>query len=136
MVDVAGEGSGVTPATRRIWSAAAVAVAAWAMQLMLGWYVAAHACPTATEPLRLATARVVVGVIGVVALAAAIAGLIAAGRLLGNLRAAENGEPVPASPERVRFVAMLGFLVCLTLGVGILMGGLPALFVRTCGEMR
>jgi hypothetical protein len=135
-MDALSDDTGATPATRQIWRAVAAAIILWALQEMFGWYVAAHACPTATGPLKLATARVLIEVVTLLALAAAVTGLVTAGRLWRRVRAADSGGPVPPSPERARFMAMLGLLTCVTIALGIVMAGLPALFVRTCGEMR
>jgi hypothetical protein len=135
-MDALCDDSGATPETKRIWRAVAAAIVLWALQEVFGWYIAAHTCPAPTGPLTFVKARVVIEVVTLLALGAAVIGMVTAGRLWCRMRAADHGGPIPASPERARFVAMLGLLTCITIALGIAMAGLPPLFVRTCGEMR
>lgn len=127
---------GKTDVGRGIWLAAAIPPVLWGLLAAAGWWVAAHACPAGARPWSLATARIVVGVGAVVALAATVASLLTARRAWTALESAPEDLRERALPERRRFIAALGLVTCAALIVGLVMTGLPALFLHTCGEMR
>jgi hypothetical protein len=121
---------------RGIWLAAAIPPVLWGTVGAVGWWVTAHACPAAERPWSLAAARIFVGVGALVALAATVASLLAARRAWTTLEAAPEHLRERAQPERRRFVAALGLVTCAALILGVVMTGLPSLFLHTCGEMR
>jgi hypothetical protein len=99
----------------------------WAAQGLFGWFVAAHACPGTAQPWSLTTARWLVALATLVALAVSVPGLtVAARRVDGG-----NGDP-----ERIHYLSMVGLLVGASLTLGLLLAGLPALMLSACGEMR
>jgi hypothetical protein len=108
-----------------LWLVLAVPPAAWAAHGLLGWYVAASAC--APNGLSMDTARWLIGLLTLAALAAtAFAFVIAARRLRAP---ADPG----ISPGQDQFAAYSLLLVSVPLALGVLLGGLPALFIRQCG---
>ncbi|HEY2743740.1 MAG TPA: hypothetical protein VGL86_03925 [Polyangia bacterium] len=109
----------------------------WMAQGALGWFIAAHACPPGAEPLSLSTARVLIGVLTLIALVATTAGIVAA-RSRTVLPADASGEPeaATAAAQRRRFVAVFGLFVCVTLTLGLILAGLPSLMLHACGETR
>jgi hypothetical protein len=121
----------------RIWWAAAVPPVLWMAQGAIGWFIAAHACPSSSEPMSLGTARLAIGAITLAALGISIVGLVRARQTRRSL-SDDEGHPavVSAAAERRRFVATVGLVVCITLTLGLLLAGLPALFVHGCGEIR
>jgi hypothetical protein len=124
-------------AHRKLWLAAAAPPVAWMAQGAIGWFLTAEACPPSLGPLSFGGARTAVAIITAVALAISIAGFVAARRQWRALTtpAGESREATTTS-ERVRFVAMLGLLVCVTLTLGLCMAGLPSLVLQRCGETR
>jgi len=111
----------------RLTLAVAMPPLVWAAQGLFGWFVASHACPGTAQPWSLTTARWLVVLATLVALAVSVPGLAVAVRR----REGRNGDP-----ERVHYLSMVGLLVGATLTLGVLLAGLPALMLSACGEMR
>jgi hypothetical protein len=114
-------------ARRRLWLAVSIPPAAWAVQGLLGWFIASHACPGTSKPWSLGAARIAIIVVTVLALATSIPALISSAR---RYRAQEQ------QPERVHYLSMVGLVVGAALTLGLLLAGLPAIVVHACGEMR
>ncbi|HEX4460957.1 MAG TPA: hypothetical protein VIA18_23415 [Polyangia bacterium] len=115
---------------RSAFVAAAAPPLLWMAQGALGWLVVAHACPPNDAPLTLVQARALVLGITLVALAASVAGLSFAWRTWS----ATTSDT--ATRERLRFVALAGTLICVTVTLGLGLAGLPMLLLRACGETR
>lgn len=112
---------------RSAWVALAAVPLVWAAQGLLGWLIAAHSCPAHGAHLG---ARLAVAGITTVALGVAAWALLA-----GRSQSAATDVP-PVVAERRGFVAFASMFVGAMLGLGVLWAGLPAIFVRVCGEMR
>lgn len=111
------------------WLVLAMPPAAWAAQGLLGWFIAASAC--APEPgLSMGAARLLVGMVSLAALAATVAASAIAAR---QWRTA-TGRGVVL--ERERFVAVSTILVSTSLTLGVILAGLPVLFIQDCGFVR
>jgi hypothetical protein len=122
---------------RSAWRALVAAPVAWLAQGAIGWFIAAHTCAEATRRISPATARASIGAITVVAIAISVWGLLASRHAWHAPTLAPESGPVPeAIVERVRFVGMLGLVVCISLTLGLALAGFPALLVRGCGEPR
>lgn len=113
---------------RAVWLAVASVPIVWAAQGLVGWAVAARSCGRGDA--AAVTARTVVVATTVVA-------------LLLSAWAFHTGRAQPDAPgatdvvhERRTFVAFAAAFVAAMLGIGVLWAGLPALLVRTCGEIR
>jgi heme/copper-type cytochrome/quinol oxidase subunit 2 len=112
---------------KRLTLAVALPPLVWAGQGLFGWFVASHACPGTAQPWSLTTVRWLLVLATIVALAVSVPGLMVAVRK----REASNGDH-----EKVHYLSMMGLLVGATLTLGVLLAGLPALMIGTCGVMR
>ena len=112
---------------KRLTLAVALPPIFFGIQGLFGWFVASHACPGTAQPWSLTTARWLLVVATVIALAVSVPALNAAVRRRG----AANGDP-----EKIHYLSMMGLLVGATLTLGVLLAGLPALMIGSCGEMR
>ena len=119
------------------WLPLAAPAVAWAAQGLFGWYVAAHACAEA-GPRRLAwsfpSARWIVGLLALAALAVTVVSLAAALRTLRQRR--ETQRAGAGSNDRAEYLGLAGILVAGSLTLGLFFGGLPALLLVACGVMR
>ncbi|HEX3902532.1 MAG TPA: hypothetical protein VH853_06760 [Polyangia bacterium] len=121
---------------RRRWTLLALPPFVWMAQGAAGWYLTGRACPVAARPIPLSTARALITVITLAALACTVSVAISATRMLRSL-GTPTAERMPLTlTERSRFPAMLGLFVGVTLTLGLVFAGLPAVFVRVCGEAR
>jgi hypothetical protein len=119
------------------WRAMVAPPIAWLAQGTIGWFIAAHTCADETRRIAPATARALIGAITLVAIAIAVWGLLASRHVWRAPSVATESGPVPAAvAERVRFVGMLGLVICITLTLGLALAGFPALLVKGCGEAR
>jgi hypothetical protein len=114
-------------APARLWFGLVAAPAAWAVDGLLGWFFGAQICTA----MSIATVRIIVGVLGLAALAVAAAGLSVG---VANWRVAA-GEPRPAA-DRVEFMSLGGVLVSTAFVIGIFWAALNPLFIGVCGGMR
>lgn len=125
------------PSRRPAWRAVVAPPAAWLAQGAIGWFIAAHACAEDTRRISPATARVWIGAITVVALAISVGGLMASRHMWRAPAVVTESGPVPAAvTERVRFVGMVGLVICITLTLGLALAGFPMILVSGCGEAR
>jgi len=126
-----------TPSRRRGWRAMVAAPVAWLAQGTIGWFIAAHTCAEETRRISPATARIWIGAITIVAIFVAVAGLMASRHLWRTPMVVTESGAVPAAvTERVRFVGMVGLVICVTLTLGLVLAGFPMIWVRGCGEAR
>ncbi|MCA1828728.1 MAG: hypothetical protein ABR567_15390 [Myxococcales bacterium] len=112
-------------AKKSLWIAVSVPPLVWGAQGTLGWFVASHACPGTSQPWSLATARWIVALGTIAALAVSVAALNVALRRYRDEQA-----------EKIHYLSMIGLLVGATLTLGLVFAGLPALMIGACGEMR
>lgn len=113
---------------RTVWVALAAVPLVWAAQGLLGWLVVSHSCP-ARDGAHLGARIAVAGLTAVA--------LVVAGWALVEGRSPTAVADVPeVVAERRGFVAFASMFVGSMLGLGVLWAGLPAIFVRVCGEMR
>ena len=118
----------MSAASKRLWPAVLLPPVFWALQLSIGWFVEAHACPGTSRPWSLGAARIAVGVVTLAALAVSVWGLTVVFRYWKG----RDADDV----ERARYLSMAGFVVGVTLTLGILFAGLPSVILRGCGEVR
>lgn len=121
------------------WLWLALAPICWMAQGAAAWYVTGRACPAAAPPLSLGTARVLIVAITLAALVGSVGALTAATQGWKTVEGETTGAAsVARSPvlERRRFAAMVAFVVGISLTLGLLMAGLPALVLHACGEAR
>lgn len=118
---------------RLLWAAALLPPALWAAQGTLGWYVGGHACAALEPGWSPRLIRPVLQLSTVVAAAVVAALLLLARR---HQRLAEDAGTASPSRERTRFVAMLAAVAGVTLLLGLVLAGLPAVVVHTCGQAR
>jgi len=111
----------------RLWIGLLAAPLAWTLQGLLGWFVGARVCTS----MSIGAVRLSVGIIGVIALAIAVAGFAVG---LENWRTA-NAASRPAA-DRVEFMSLGGLLVSSTFLVAIGWATLSAVLVSGCGGMR
>jgi hypothetical protein len=110
---------------------------AWLAQGTIGWFIAAHTCAEETRRISPATARIWIGAITIVAIVVSVAGLMASRQLWrAPMVATESGAVPAAVTERVRFVGLVGLVICVTLTLGLVLAGFPMILVRGCGEAR
>lgn len=121
---------------RRRWSLLALPPLVWMAQGAAGWYLTGRMCPAAARPIPISTARALIGVITLSALACTVGVAISAGRTLRSPRTSSASKTPLVLTERSRFPAILGLLVGVTLTLGLVFAGLPVVFVRACGEAR
>jgi len=117
--------------TRALWFGLVAAPLAWTTQGLLGWFFGARVCASMTP----GSVRVTLGIISLIALAIAIAGI---GAGLRNWRRASDApHPVHAEAwDRVEFMALGGVLVSSAFTLGIFWAGLSSAFLFTCGRVR
>jgi hypothetical protein len=119
------------------WGPIVAPPVAWLAQGAIGWFIAAHTCADSRRPISPAIARVSIGALTVVAIGIAVWGLLASRHAWQARSIAVNSGATPtAVVERVRFVGMLGLVICISLTLGLALAGLPALLVKGCGEAR
>jgi hypothetical protein len=123
--------------TRPGWRAIVAPPVAWVAQGAIGWFIAAHTCADETRRISPATARIWIGAITIIAIGVSVAGLLASRHLWRAPEAVTESGPVPAAvTERVRFVGVVGLVICITLTLGLALAGFPMILVRGCGEAR
>jgi hypothetical protein len=115
----------------RLWTGVLLAPAAWIAQGSLGWYFGYQACAGLTPP----SARVALGVLSIVTLALAVAGLWIAWGNWGQTTSERHIGQVKAM-DRVEFMSAGGVLVSTVFAIGIAWAGLSALLLHECGGMR
>ena len=127
-------------ATRRLaWIWFVLTPICWMAQGAAAWYVTGRACPAAAPPLSFAAARWLIVLFTAAALTSSVGALTAAGRILRHPDGAVEGErgAVRSIPdERRRFAAMSGMVIGVTLTLGLLLAGLPAVVLHACAEPR
>jgi|SRR5689334_9216497 hypothetical protein len=114
-------------ATQRLWFALLVAPIAWIIQGLLGWAVGSGIC-TAWS---VGTVRIAIGVLSILMLACAAAGLMTGIRNWREVRR----EP-RAAGDRVEFMSLGGVFVSTAFVIGIAWSGLAAVFINVCGRTR
>ena len=78
--------------SRRRWIPVALSPLVWMVQGAAGWYLTGRACPAAARPIPLGTARALIVLITLAALACTVGAVVSAGRSLRTLRAPADGE--------------------------------------------
>jgi hypothetical protein len=127
----------VEPNQRSGWRALIAPPVAWVAQGTIGWFIAAHTCAQVTRRISPAAARMWIGAITLIAIAISVGGLLASRHLWRMPAVATESGPVPAAvTERIRFVGMVGLVVCITVTLGLVLAGFPMLLVTGCGEAR
>ncbi len=122
----------------RLWAGVLAAPIAWVLMEMVGYYLAARSCEPGTGGVPLlgtAAPRVTQVVLDVVALAAAVFGLVLS---IGSRRALQPQPPRDSTPEqgRAHFMALVGvFTSALFIG-GIVLFGIPPFLVNACSQAR
>lgn len=123
----------IVPPTR-LWFGLAMGAAAWLtlgfIDLMIAWQVCGYASGYGVDQAHDA-ARVVSFVIGVILFLVALAAGITSYR---NWRTISRGKSLieANASDRREFMAMLGVIISVTLGLGIVWLSLPPLFVQLC----
>lgn len=112
---------------RRLWFGLLAAPFAWSVQGLLGWFFGARIC----TQMSIGSVRTIVGLIGIVALAVAVGGLLVG---IGNWRVAVREERV--AEDRVEFMSLGGVLVSGAFVLGTFWGALNAVFINVCGGAR
>lgn len=110
------------------------APAAWAAELLLGWYATTHCCAMRPGVHWLpSTCRAIGGAVAAVSLAVIAAAL--GGAIVARRRAAA-ADPDPAVAERRRFLATAAVFVAATLLVGTAWTAFGSLAGDLCGVGR
>ena len=124
--------------TRSLWPGVLLAPIAWTANGLLAWGISAQACLDGRPdwgPLPPAGVRGAIGLLAVLALAAAGVGLASAARAW---RAAAGGRSVAAidGGDTREYLAIAGLLVSVAFMFGIALNALPAVMVGLCVDWR
>lgn len=111
------------PAPRPLWTAVLVTPVVWGIQGLFGWYAASQACPGASQQWSLSTARWLIGIVTVIALAVSVWALITSRRLRHD-------------GEKTRYLSMAALVVSGALTLGLFFAFMPTWWIGLCGEMR
>jgi hypothetical protein len=112
---------------RRLWFGVLVPPAAWIVQGLSGWFFGARMC----GGLPPGAIRTALGLIGAVAVAAALAGMSVS---RDNWREARAGGLT--AEDGFGFLAFGGIFIGATFAMGTGWATLSALLIRSCGAMR
>jgi hypothetical protein len=109
----------------------------WIAQASVGWFIAAHACPHAMQPLGFSTARVLNALVGLAAVVVTVAAIVYARRAVAlPADAASPPEAPDKHDQRLRYVGVWVLFVGVTLMLALVMNALPSLMLHACGETR
>jgi hypothetical protein len=117
--------------SRSVWFAIFGGPAAWAVQGLLGWYIASRAC---LGGLSVGAERALEILLSVGALALGIAALSIGWRAWR--RSGEHDLSAIAATGREDFLAATAVLVSLAFCIGMVWGALPAFILPGCERMR
>ncbi len=128
------------PSLGQLWFALWAGPLAWAAQGLLGWWIGGSACANGTPGtsvwhLSIGGLQVLVGVISVIAILIALAGLVI------GYRSYQRSTPQPDLSDirgrgRVDFMAASGLLVSSIFVIATVWAGLTSVLVNPCGTMR
>jgi hypothetical protein len=120
---------------RRLWLGLVAAPAAWVMYGGLGWLIDTRLCQGAESPAT-TVLRAVLGIVGLVALLAAVGGATVAYRTWRRLRNPGVHLTQDEGDARPPFMALGGVLVSASFVVGILWAMLPLVLIDACVASR
>jgi len=128
--------------TRALWFGLWGAPAAWSVQLLIDYPVAAHACYPHRVPLTGPTGGALQPITAIVALAALVVALAAmtvsarsgrtAGDATGNSDMQEEERSGPQPLSRVRFMSAAGLMTSTLFAFGIVLSGAAPALVSPC----
>lgn len=124
---------------RALWFGLGGAPAAWSLQLLADYAIAAHGCFPHQTPLSrpVLAVHVVTGILGALAVLIAVAALAVSGRnwtMARRAGATPEGETRmgPKHLARVRFMAIGGMMTGALFGFGVVLNGISPGLVPPC----
>lgn len=122
------------PTGAPVWFAIVAGPVAWALQLLVGWWIEAWSCtPTSVQTWSPDTGRWLQFGVGLVCLAVTLAALAAG---IAAWRRSANTGTLTRTTARPDFMAATAVLVSGVFALAIAWSGLAALMLPTCATVR